>query len=129
MIDETQDFIDSRDVINRIDELERMRDDWNAWNEAPDRDPDDEPEEFTRDDEKELEELTDLQDECNYGDWHYGETLISEDAIESYLDEMVRDCYAIPELPAFMSIEIDYEALKMDYQVVTLRGFDFYIRN
>lgn len=128
MIDETQDFIDSRDVINRIDELERMRDDWNEWNDDPGRDPDDKPEEFTHDDKTELEELSALQDDCDYGDWHYGESLISDSYIETYLHDVVYDCYEIPDLPGFLTVTIDFDALKMDYTEVEFRGQTFFIR-
>lgn len=127
MIDETQDYIDSRDVINRIDELEAMRDEWIEYQQG-EGEEEDTPEPFGKEEQDELDELLELQSECDYGDWRYGETLISDRVIDDYLDDMIRDCYAIPDLPSFMSIEIDYAALKMDYTEIEFRGETFYIR-
>ena len=138
-IDHTSDVLDSRDVIARIDELETLRDEWEAYAEesrtlqktggdvdalALDAPAQPDPEEL-----EELETLLELQNDCNYGDWEYGVTLIHESYFESYMDGMVADCYQIPDLPGFMSVVLDYDALKADYTVVTFRGNDFYIRS
>lgn len=136
MIDETQDIIDSRDVIERISELETIRDDWQDWLDAlavaeedgDTLDSDDAPEEFDSDMMCELCELQALENDCNYGDWQHGESLISDSYIETYLQDMVDDCYEIPELPSFMSVSIDFDALKMDYTEVEFRGQTFFIR-
>ena len=136
MINEHDDIIDSRDVIDRIDTLETIRDDWQDWLDAlavaeedgDTLDADDAPEEFDADLICELCELQALENDCNYGDWQYGESLISDSYIETYLQDMVDDCYQIPELPSFMSVTLDFDALKSDYTEVEFRGQTFFIR-
>lgn len=136
MIDETKDIIDSRDVIDRIDELETIRNDWQDWLDAlavaeedgDTLDPDDAPEEFDADLMCELAELQALKNDCNYGDWQHGESLISDSYIETYLQELVDDCYPVPELPSFMTVTLDFDALKADYAEIEFRGQTFFIR-
>ena len=55
--------------------------------------------------------------------------MIRDDLMEGYLDEMVRACYTLPkDLPSFMSITIDYDALKQDYTEVEYEGNNYYVR-
>ncbi len=85
-----------------------------------------------RDDAEELRILTALADECaDYSaDWKYGETLIRRSYFESYMDEMVEDCYTLPkDAPSWMSIELDYDALEQDYMSVDFDGVEYLIRS
>ncbi len=80
-----------------------------------------------------LEEL--LKDLCGdggneqwEGDW-YTLTLIKDSYFEESMDEMVADCYDVPKnLPSFMTITLDYDALKHNYSEVEFGGFSYYYR-
>ena len=76
-IDNTEDLIDSRDVIERIEAL------------TPG---------LTDDDRTELATLRALRDEASQcsEDWEYGETLIRDSYFETYAKELAGECYEIP---------------------------------
>ena len=131
------DIIDSRDVIARLKELEDERDNAKA---TEDTDADDlwtaeNGEEFgadwTEEQEDEYQELTALAEEASGSpDWKYGETLIRRDYFETYMDEMVEDCYTLPkDMPSWMSIVLDYDALEQDYSSVDFDGQEYLIRS
>ena len=123
--------IDSRDVIERIEELESIQAELvqqlsdGLISEA-------DMLIFDKEQGKELDMLRALADECIdlAADWEYGETLIRRDHFEKYMDEMVDDCYEIPKnLPYWMSITLDYDALEQDYASVDFDGQEYLIRN
>lgn len=141
-ISNSDDVIDSRDVEERIDELESERAD---LVEALDNIGDDEDAEGKReaatdalvlwDDENvdELKALIELRDEAEgYApDWRYGATLIRESYFEDYVREMLEDCGDLPkDLPHY--IVIDWEAtasnIRMDYTTVDFDGVDYLVR-
>lgn len=124
------DIISVEDITNRVDELRGERDSFDdedgdiTWS-------DDNP-----DDAAELETLENLLFEmCGYGgnhqwegDW-YPDYLTHENHFETAMDEMVADCYEIPkDLPSFMTIVLDYDALKEDYTEITFEGETYYYR-
>lgn len=115
-IDNTQDVIDSRDIIERIEELQSLLDCG---------------EEIDLDLLEELEVLKELQEQCSScDDWQYGETLIHRDYFETYMDDMVADCYETPkDMPYWMTITLDYDALEQDYTSVSFNGQEFLIRS
>ena len=113
-IDNTQDIIDSRDIIDRIEELteqfseidlEAARE---AWNTDRLNNADDEL--------IELFHLQDLAEECEgYADWKYGELLIRDSYFTDYVYDLVRDVGDMPrEIPSY--IEIDWEATAKNIQ-------------
>lgn len=107
----TDSTIDSRDIIERIEELENNGCDF--------------------DEHEELETLKALAEECeDYApDWTYGTTLIHRDHFKQYMDEFIQDCYEIPkDLPSFMIITVDYVALEEDYTSVDFDGQEYLIR-
>lgn len=129
----TDSHIDVRNVIERYEELETALLD--CFNEQQEIEGDDtttndvEDSAFqewvkvtTHDDAQEFISLRDLLedlkgnggDEDWRGDW-YPLTLIRESAFEEAMDEMVAECYELPELPSFMTVTLDYVALQMDY--------------
>lgn len=116
-IDNTQDLLDSRDVIARIEELEELiageitREEFLAYT-------------------QEHYILTTLTEQCeDYGDWAYGETLIHRNYFETYMDEMIDDCYDIPrDLPDFIILTLDYDALEQDYMSVDFDGQEYLMR-
>ena len=138
-ISNLDDTIDSRDVIARIEELE---DKFNEYNEdmieAAHVEGRKIPDPLTIEDWADLfeegEELQELkvlaaQGEDYAPDWKYGALLIHEDYFETAMDEMLEDCGDIPrDLPSWMTITYDYDALKMDYTTIDFDGQTYYIR-
>ena len=116
------DVIIVEDITDRMDELEALRDDNGDF-------PNDY---FIVAEYAHLEAiLEDLKgnggDHQWNGDW-YPATLISESYFNEYMDDMVADCYGLPELPSFMTITLDYHALLMDYTSIELNGITYYYR-
>ena len=123
--------IDSRDVIARIEALEAER----VAIESPDSvfiETKRLIEEF--DNSEEGQELTAIKALAEQGedyapDWKYGAQLIHEDYFEEAMDEMLEDCGDIPrDLPGWMTITYDYDALKQDYTAIDFNGQTYYIR-
>ena len=131
------DVIDSRDIIERIEELQtefEMKkemeeelalgenrtivytvEDWALVDE----------------DGEELVILLALAEEGeNYSpDWNYGSTLIHENYFEQYMDEMLEDCGDIPkDIPCYLDITVNYDMLKWDYTELDFDGETYYIR-
>lgn len=115
MISNTDEMIDSRNVIERIVELEEMteRDD------AEDR---------------ELYVLKNLAEEgAAYAvDWEFGEVIIHEDYFEQYARGLAEDLGLIPNENEWPNYCIDWEkaadALLMDYTQMDFAGQNYYIR-
>ena len=125
----TADIIDVRDIIERVEELESLKDDHQA-------DPD--GGHWSDEDAQELQTLTDIMDELKgyggdeqwRGDW-YPVTLIRESYFVDYVQELLEDCGEIPRnLPHY--IHIDWEAtareVKVDYSEVTIDGATYFYR-
>ena len=116
------DIIDSRDIIERIDELENMSldEDGNGLDE---------------DETKELEILYALQKEGeDYSpDWKYGETLIRDTYFKDYAMELAEDIGAINSDSNWPNNCIDWDQaareLQMDYTMIDFDGIDYWIRS
>ena len=138
VISNTDNTIDSRDVIARIEELEAEWEDLRSAMDDHNTDSDAYEEanaalkEF--DNSEEGQELIALKTLAEQGedyapDWKYGAQLIHEDYFETAMDEMVADCYTLPEdLPSWMTITVDYDALNQDYTAIDFDGQTYYIR-
>ena len=114
------DVIDSRDIIERIEELESFiednvnenSDDITEWKE-------------------ELRILAELAEEGEQysPDWKYGSTLIHENYFEQYMDEMLEDCGDIPkDIPCYLDITVNYDMLKWDYTELDFDGETYFVR-
>ena len=137
-ISNTDNTIDSRDVIARIEELEAEREDLRSAMDDHNTDSDAYEEasaalkEF--DNSEEGQELTVLKALAEQGedyapDWEYGAQLIHEDHFEEAMDEMLEDCGDIPrDLPSYLTIMVDYDALKQDYTTLDFDGQTYYVR-
>ena len=130
-ISNTDNTIDSRDVIARIEELEAER----VAIESPDSvfiETKRLIEEF--DNSEEGQELIALKALAERGedyapDWKYGAQLIHEDYFEEAMDELLEECGDIPrDLPSYLTITVDYDALKQDYTELDFDGQTYYIR-
>lgn len=116
-ITNTQDVIDSRDIIARIEYLESIEVD-NRYH----------------DESEELTALLELASEAEgYApDWTYGAQLIRESYFTEYAQELSKDIGAIPKDTAWPCTCIDWESaaqeLLVDYTEVDFGGVSYYIR-
>ena len=151
----TDDVIDSRDVIARIEELTEERDDLvTALDEAREErnDAEELPEDAIADldgaitdafdalkdwDEEnaaELKALTELADQCEgyADDWKYGATLIRDSYFKTYAQELADDLGYIKSDVSWPYTCIDWERaareLRMDYTSVEFDGVTYWVR-
>jgi antirestriction protein len=135
----TDDLIDSRDIIERIKELNTERARWveeQAGEEVAAADFPAWAELWTSahlDDAAELAALQKLAEEAEgyADDWTHGVTLIHDDYFTDYAREMLEDCGTIPrDLPTW--VEIDWEAtarnVRTDYTYVDFDGVTYWVR-
>jgi len=124
--DNSDNVIDSRDIIARIEDLESMLD---GEDDNPDYD----------DEREELKILQALADEAESSpDWDSGETLIREDHFTKYIGNLIDDCYPdIKEATGgqgwpynWITIDLDGAAdeAKSDYLEVDFSGVIYLIR-
>lgn len=132
-ISNSDDVIDSRDVIARIEELET---DIAVCEEAAAESGDD-PSAHEADYPEWREELAALKSLAEEGsncsvDWVHGETLIRESYWVDYCEELCKDIGDMPrDIPHY--IEIDWEKtadnIAADYSTVDFDGVTYYIRS
>jgi antirestriction protein len=124
----SDDVIDSRDIIARIEELEGERDDYEPGDSAPtwaDKCPDDAAE---------LATLKALAEECASvcGDWEHGEALIRDSYFQEYAQQLADDCGLIDSTAKWPMSCIDWEQaareLQMDYSTVDFDGVTYWTR-
>ena len=137
----TDDVIDSRDIIERIAELEAEQADLMDGHTVL--------EDLSAEQRKALldweaenaEELDTLRKVAAEGesspDWSYGEQLIRDDYFVEHTEQFIDDCYEMPkalnsgEWP-YRHMKIDYEAaadgLKQDYFDINFGGVTYWIR-
>jgi hypothetical protein len=153
-ITNSQDIIDSRDVIARIeylrDELDTLIDAVAEGEEGAreklaewlDTDPDTLPDDISTlelkghaqsDEAQELAALEVLASEAEgYGDWHHGETLIRDSYFTDYAQQLADDIGAIDRDAKWPTNHIDWEAaadeLKQDYTEVCFNGTAYLMR-
>lgn len=119
-ITNSDDIIDSRDVIERIRELEAQQDD------AEDGELDD----------YEEQELADLRELASDGerlaDWTYGETLIRDGYFEDYARDLADDLGLIASDAQWPATCIDWaqaaRELQMDYTSLDFAGETYWAR-
>lgn len=132
-IDLHADVLDTRDIIARIDWLDRQGPEDEDGNPIPNADgtPDDG---LTDDERDELATLVKFRDEHSgdIADWEYGETLIADRYFEDYARELASDIGAINADAQWPLMHIDWEAaassLQQDYTDVTLDGRTYWAR-
>jgi len=137
-ISNSQDVIDSRDVIARIAELESLRNDAQDSREDEMETMEDGTElylsdEFGVDEYEELLKLKALEEEASGSpDWQYGEGLIRDTYFQEYAEQLAEDIGAINRDAQWPNNYIDWEraadALKSDYMRVDFDGEDYWIR-
>lgn len=150
-ISNTADVIYSRDIIERLEELEN---DKGALEEAVDEaqealaecDEDDDKEALEDAVMKAQDELEEWDDKdeydtlkalCaegeGYSDWSYGATLINESYFTEYAEELASDVCDMKSANSWPFNHIDWEAaaedLKQDYSTIDYDGETFYTRD
>lgn len=131
-ISNSNDTIDSRDVIARIEELQGERD---AHDEAHDHGEQTRTwaEEFPM----EVEELAALEALAEEGedyspDWKYGATLVRDSYFQEYAQELAEEIGAIQAGASWPNTCIDWEQaareLQQDYTSVEFGGVDYWVR-
>jgi hypothetical protein len=152
-ITNSQDIIDSRDVMARIKELDEERESLaNAFVVAQDAlydpskseevsehkeaitDAQTELEDWDEENGEELKNLKALTEEGEgYGDWQHGATLIRDSYFEDYAKQTAEDLGLISSETQWPATCIDWEKaakeLKQDYTCVDFAGEDYYIRS
>lgn len=151
----TEDVIDSRDLIDRAYDL--IDEYIDAFNEQQQMEDGDEAEELARedaphdalflawlkaaddDDRRELAALIEVWRECEgCSDWTHGEQLIRRSYFVDYIAQLIDDCYELPkELTSgnwpYRHITIDYQAAadeaEHDYMSVDFDGVEYLIRS
>ena len=126
-----QDYLDVHDVIARVEELqdEREQSDIPA-NEYGG------PKDTWAEERTELATLESLLDDLKgnggdkqwRGDW-YPVTLIADSSFNDAMDELLQDIGDLPKnIPSYLRIEVDYDALQMDYTSCEFEGTTYWYR-
>ena len=136
-IDNTQDVLDSREIIGRIEELEAERadlvseatDDTNVEIAAAKTALAD----WDEDNLVELDALKSLAEQASSSpDWQYGETLVRDSHFTIYAEELAEDCGMLDHKATWPYTCIDWDLavrdLKMDYYCVDFDGIDYWVR-
>lgn len=59
----------------------------------------------------------------------YPDTLIHDSYFETYIEDYIMDAFCIPaNLPGYIKIQIDQEALKLDYTSVQVQDSEYWYR-
>jgi len=130
-ISNSDDVIDSRDVIERIEELRADRPDMPDKPEAKDYPTDGS---WAEAEEEELNALIALESEAEgyAADWKYGEALIRDSHFEDYARELAEDIGALKDDAQWPATCIDWEEaarqLQQDYTSVEFDGVTYWIR-
>ena len=139
-------ILDTRDLIEERDTLKQNILD--AWNEEFENNQIDDFSELPTETEDsnvamflerwdydftEIQEIDDLENEIDNGEWEYGTLLIDEDDFEEYCEEFVTDCgYISKDTPSLITNNIDWsgiaEDMKQDYSEVVFRGTTYLYR-
>jgi antirestriction protein len=118
MIDNTQDVIDSREVIERIAELEAIAEDGDSLLDPGER--------------IELMSLKELADEASgASDWQYGEALIRDSYFKTYAQELADELDTAPaQTWPYTCIDWEQAAreLQQDYTSVDFGFVTYWVR-
>ena len=136
-INNMEDVIDSRDIIERIEELESERADLESEVDDTNVEIEEAKQALADWDDENGEELAVLkavaEEGENYGDWTYGVALIRESYFTEYCEELCSDIGDIPkELPWYIANHIDWDGvaneIRMDYGEIDFDGITYLVR-
>lgn len=137
-------YIDSRDVIARLQELESERD---SAKDEEIEDDDGEPRkkwttqdgteffedaDWDEDREEEYQALKELDDDAPGEDWRNGSQMVRDDKFEEYAEQLADDIGLTEKADQWPFTHIDWEAaaeeLKSDYTSVEFGGYEYWVR-
>ena len=134
------DVLDSRDLQERIEELETELEELTEELEAAEEENDEAAisdarqavEEWKDENQEELDELLAMRDECG-PEWKYGVAFIAEEDFEEYAQDLASDLYGEEIRNAYWPFDcIDWEkaadALRMDYSSIDYQGTTYLFR-
>lgn len=139
-ISNSEDVIDSRTIIERIEYLQGLREDFQSDNDLSEyagegMNEEEKWSEWEESDEGiELAALEELAaDAGNAEDWQYGVTLIRDSYFQEYAEELVKDIGDLPSnLPWYIESNIDWkgvaEDIQQDYFNVDFDGVTYWVR-
>lgn len=143
-VNNSQDILDSRDIIERIEELEEAKqefilheseteDDSPSWGEIAEANGTAEEKWDETEDGQELSALLSLQDdlEAYCPDWRFGVTLIRDDYFVDYTKDLLDELGFIPEdFPSWIEIDWDKTAdnVQQDYTSGEYDGVTYWAR-
>ena len=124
----TDDVIDSRDVVQAIEDLGDLLEEIEEPQEGEKRD-------WYDDAIERLQELRDLEAEASVyaPDWQYGETLVRDSYFRDYAMELAEDIGVLEGADKWPLTHIDWNAavaeLQIDYAQVEFGGVEYWIRS
>jgi predicted nucleic acid-binding Zn-ribbon protein len=140
-IDNSQDIMDSRDIIERLEELQSERDDKAAEikrlkAEGADKEDLESLRDELNDLDEELEPLKAFCEECSgYApDWEHGATVIRDSYFQEYAEQLADDCGMVDSKIAdkwpyrCIDWEKAAEELQQDYTCVDFDGVDYWVQ-
>lgn len=139
-IDNTQDVMDSRDMIEQLEEWESERENLvDLLNEAETEEEKTEAQEALNDWDSDYgDEYKALKAFCEEAegyasDWKYGEAVINDDYFEEYAKDLAHDCCDMGKAEDWPFRCIDWEAaadeLKKDYCGIEYDGVTYWVRS
>jgi hypothetical protein len=141
-ISNSADVIDLRDLTERFGELDDERTDLIAATTEEEADAEDietakaNLQQWHDDNDEEYNTLNELLEEMRgnggdhqwRGDWYPG-SMIRDSYFQTAMDELVEDIGDLPKnLPSYLRIEVDYDALQQDYSSVEYDGITYWYR-
>ena len=131
-ITNSDDVIDSRSIIERIEYLTDERDNYETTEE---HNPVEQWAIDNPDEAAELAALEALQEEAEgYSeDWKHGATLVRDSYFTKYAEELVRDIGDLPrDLPGYVADNINWQGvaadIQVDYTSVDFDGVEYWVR-
>lgn len=138
----TSDVIDSRDIIERLEELTELASAVVAARAELGKDASENnqaglaiaEEDFGEDERFELGVLSDLAEEgSGFDDWEHGETLIRDTYFKDYAQELAEECCEMPDDAKWPHTCIDWgqaaDELQIDYSALDYDGITYWIRS
>lgn len=121
--DNTDDIIDSRDIIARLADLEQQESEFLAGDDDA----------LDRMEDAELAYLRELAEEGrSLPDWEHGETLVRDSYFTDYAQQLAEDIGAVQPGASWPNTCIDWERaaaeLRMDYTPLTFDGITYWAR-
>jgi hypothetical protein len=146
-VSNSDDIIDSRDIIARLDELDtELRDAYERYTDTADEDEEttrtilpyeewlDSEDNTEQDTTEEYKALKSFADEAEgyASDWKYGAALIRDSYFEEYAEQFADDIGAVNKDANWPTNHIDWKAaaedLQQDYNAVEFDGVTYWVR-